>query len=313
MLYISTRNLVDTFTAYRALQESRAPDGGFYVPFHLTAFTEEELMAVKAQSPFETVAQILNCFFGTHLNGWDVECAIGRSALKLETVGHRLAIAEVWRNPEGAFSYTIKSLYSLMGGKKRNEAEISGWAYIAIEVALLFGMYSAMEDVPQDGFDMAVTTEEFADAVAILFAREMGLPINTIIFACGENSTFWDFINRGEYNTRIAEEKPTYMEYFLFKILGIDEAKRYLDASEKKSIYYIDELQLEILNSGFFAAVVSRGRVDTVISSLLKTNNYRIDPAAALSYSGLQDYRACTGVSRYTLLLAKERMQRTKE
>ena len=31
MLYLSTRNTTDCYTAYRALNESQAPDGGFFV------------------------------------------------------------------------------------------------------------------------------------------------------------------------------------------------------------------------------------------------------------------------------------------
>ena len=101
MLYVSTRNPADTYTAYRALHENATPDGGQSVPFHLSTFTHEELFALKGQSFSAIVAQMLNLFFGLNLNSWDVESAIGRTPAKLESVGQRLKIAELWHNPEG--------------------------------------------------------------------------------------------------------------------------------------------------------------------------------------------------------------------
>ncbi len=316
MLYISTRNTVDVYTAHRALHETRAPDGGFYVPFRLPVFTVEELSAIKAQSPGDSVAQILNLFFGMRLNGWNVECAVGRSVFKLEAIGHRLVIAEIWRNPEGSDSYLFKRLYALLCGDEMEGRLPSGWAYIAIEIALLFGIYSAMKNVPESGFNMAVTSGAFADATAIQFAAHMGLPINITICTCNENSAVWDFINRGELTTNPAVVKtdlleldvsqPAYMEFFIFKKLGIVEVQRYLGACKLKATYYIDELQLETLNENLFSAVVSTNRVGVITTSMYNTNRYSMDPYTALVYGGLQDYRARTGENKYTLILAKQ-------
>ena len=66
MLYVSTRNTVDVYTAYRALQESVTPDGGYFVPFRLSMFSDQELSAFQQQMPCESIANILNHFFGLH-------------------------------------------------------------------------------------------------------------------------------------------------------------------------------------------------------------------------------------------------------
>ena len=34
MLYVSTRNTRETYTAYRVLHETYAPDGGHFAPFY---------------------------------------------------------------------------------------------------------------------------------------------------------------------------------------------------------------------------------------------------------------------------------------
>ena len=321
MLYVSTRNVTDTYTAYHALHEERAPDGGHYVPFHIPVFSDDELSEMKTQSAGDVIARLLNLLFGLHLSGWDVEYAIGRQPFRLETTSQRFAVAELWRNPQGTYQYLTRNLYSLMTGG--NSRVPSGWAEIAIKIAVLFCVYAAMDTVPEQGFDVAVTTGDFSDIVAIEYAAAMGLPVNMTLCACNENSAVWDFINRGEFNTNATIVKtdlpqldisqPVYLECFILKRLGADEVQRYLDACRRKATYYIDETQLEMLNKGLFAAVVSSNRVETIASSMYRMNQYIIDPYTAVAYGGLQDYRARTGVSNMTLIPAKQKPNRVKE
>ena len=59
MLYISTRNNTDTYTAHRALHEEYAPDGGFYVPFYLPTFSSDALNYFTKKQLWKIPAQ--NC------------------------------------------------------------------------------------------------------------------------------------------------------------------------------------------------------------------------------------------------------------
>ena len=323
MLYLSTRNTTDCYTAYRALNEAQTPDGGFFVPFRLPVFSCEELSEIKALSSCEVIAKVLNLFLGLRLSGWDVECAIGRHPLKPEFVNQRLLFAEGWRNPEGSFQYLLTNLYRKMTGRGDAACRPSGWAYIAIEIALLFGLYAAIEDERDQGMDVAAATGDFADITAILYAKQMGLPINIIICTSNENSATWDLITKGEFHTGAAVvstalpqldiARPAYMELFVFKRLGIREVQRYLDACERKAVYRIDEEQLQVLSEDIFAAVVSTDRVDSIVTGMYRANGYTIDPYTALAYGGLQDYRSHTGVNRDTLFLAKQRPAPAKE
>ena len=43
MLYVTTRDDKDAYTAHRTLHSDFAPDGGQFVPFKLPVFTEEEI------------------------------------------------------------------------------------------------------------------------------------------------------------------------------------------------------------------------------------------------------------------------------
>ena len=313
MLYLSTRNTTDCYTAYRALNETETKAGGVYMPFRLQRFSDGELHEIRKQTPCEVIARILNLFFGVGLTGWDVDCVIGRSPVKPEAVNQRLLFAEFWRNPDGSMQYLINNLYRRMTAKEYPHNIPSGWAYIAIEIALLFAMYAAAETLPVNGLDVALETGDFADLTAIEYAKQMGLPINMMVCATNENSAVWDLFAKGDFNTGAVPEQPKYLECFLFARLGKDAVLRYLEACSNKRIYRVDMDQLETLSENIFCSVVSVNRVDSIISGMHRSNGYAIDSRTAVAYGGLQDYRANTGSNRDTLLLAKYRPALEKE
>lgn len=307
MLYVSTRNQTDTFTAYRALNEKTAPDGGVYIPFHLPHFTLEELNTLKSQSCCDVIAQILNLFFGVHLTGLDVEFEISKVPFKTETMQHKFLVAECWRNPGYSYDYILRSLYGMMVENKLVNRLPVGWACVGIKIALLFGMYSVMGSAMQ-GVDIAITAGDYSDLSAIAYAKAMGLPVGTTICACDDDSAFWNLINKGEYASDATE--PDYMESILCLWFGKDA---FNSTGSGKLVYRVYEEQQAILTDNAFAAVVSGKRVDSVISNMHRTNGYAFDIEAAWAYAGLQDYRSSTGVSKDTLLFSKNRPVQIKE
>ena len=65
MLYVTTRNNRDAYTAQRVLRENRGPDGGLYVPFREPVFSREEIDDLKEKSFHQCVAEVLNRLFNT--------------------------------------------------------------------------------------------------------------------------------------------------------------------------------------------------------------------------------------------------------
>ena len=57
---------------------------------------------------------------------------------------------------------------------------------------------------------------------------------------------------------------------------------------------------------GFFAAVISKKRMESIIPNVYKTSGALLGPESALAYGGLQDYRAITGESRPALILTEK-------
>ena len=323
MLYVTTRNKKDVFTASWTLKQNRAADGGLYVPFRLPVLEKEQIAALADQTFGQTVAQFLNLFFTGGLTGFDVDLCIGRSPVKVVSMNHRILVAEMWHNPQASYEYAVNCLFDCLQTQKEGRVKCTDWAKIAIRISILFAIYGQMlqsETVQMDvPLDITLNSGDFSTPMAAWYAKKMGLPIGTIICTCTENGSLWDLIRRGEFNTGVIAKKtgkpeleitnPDSLERLILETLDIDEVNRYLQASEKGRIYALEPEQSQLLSEGFFASVVGEGRGDAVSQSVLRTNAYTLDYMASLSYGGLQDYRASTGESCLTLLLSERAPQ----
>lgn len=320
MLYITTRTKHDPQTASHTMNRNRGSDGGLFLPYHMPKLEQEEILALGERSFGQNVADILNLFFSTKLTGWDVELSIGRYPVKLKPMNFRMVMAEVWHNVDWKFSRLIRSLAHRLHPDGELASEPSNWVEIAVRIAVLFGIYGELlRDGTLEGtrpLDVAVSTGDFAGPMAVWYAREMGLPVGTIVCGCNENGGVWDLLHRGEMDTDgVAVQTttpecdhilPPDLERLICGVLGQEEANRYLWTSLEGGTYTLNEEQQLRLGQGMFAAVVSRNRVETIIPSVYRTNAYILDPYAALAYGALSDYRARRGMSNTALILCEK-------
>lgn len=306
MLYVSTGNPTDSYTAHRALHEISAPDGGMFVPFQLPYFEHEEILRLKEQSFCENVANILNIFFSLRLNAWDVEFCIGRYPAQIVSLPRKLMVAELWHNLSASYTRMERALYARLCGDDSISA-VPGWVKIAIKIAILFATYG-VSDAAECGneLDLAVESYSFSAPIAAWYARKMGLPIGVIICAGYDGSDVWDLLHRGELNTASMRDDIIGVERLIYMTLGKDEAMRFATACKERKVYSVGDEQLPILNDGLFAAVVSKDRLHSVISNFYRSNGYIPDTFSAISYAALQDYRSKSGESKNTLLLSLE-------
>lgn len=313
MLYVSTRNKMDSYTAYRALHEEYAPDGGQYVPFRIPVFSNEERKVMQEKTFGDTVAQILNLFFSAHLTGWDIDCCVGRNPVRMAQMSHRLLMVEAWHNPDGTYKSFENAVYSRLCGTADGGTPTQ-WARIAIYISVLFALYKDYTSMGIEKVDIALNTGDFILPMAAYYARQMGLPIVNIICACNENGAVWDLIHRGEFNTNAPKvhtqlkeldiSRPAGVERLIHASLGVEAVDTYLQICDRQGTFRLDEETALKLNDGLFSAVVGTDRTQSIINSIYRTNQYLTDPYTALAYGGLQDYRSRTGISQYTLLLS---------
>lgn len=311
MLYITTRSKNDTYTSNRALTEDRAPDGGLFVPFKMPFYDKKQLETMAQSGICETVATVLNAFFNVGLTAWDVECCIGKNAVRLHSAGHRVVLCDFWHNPKGSYAYIESILYKKICGSEKL-CDITEWAKIAIRISLLFGIYGMMYTDNVGGFDVAVTAGDFSGPMAVIYSRKMGLPVGKLICACNENSAPWDLIQRGSLNTslntvqtltpRLDIALPYGLERLIFDAFGYTEVCAYLQAVQDKNSYRIPEDAKSNWDQDIFVYVVGKDRVKPLLSSVYRSNEIILDPYTAVSFGCLRDHRAKFGEGAHTLM-----------
>lgn len=319
MLYVTTRSNQDVYTTNRALTESRAPDGGLYLPFRMPRFTREEILAL-AEKPFrQRMADILNLLFRARITGWDIDFCVGRYPVRLKPMTHRITIGESWHNPGWTYQWMANRLTGHLQGESEPDEEAGDWPQIGIRIAVLFGIFGELVkngDVNiSETVDVAVAGGDLSGAMAAWYARSWGLPIGTIVICTNENAFLWELLHRGELKTGSVAVKtstplcdrvlPRDLERLLWAAGGPLEVSRYLSACRTGGLYKPGDGILEPLRRGIYVSVVGDKRMQSAIPNLFRTNGYVAGPYTALCHSGLQDYRARTGESRPALVLSE--------
>ena len=304
MLYVTTRNSRDSFTAAHVLTENRGADGGFYLPIRFPQLSGEEWKRFSALSFNQRIAELLNRFFGTRLTGWDVDFCIGRYPVRVEQLAHKIFLAETWHNPQWQYRHLENNLTELL---QAHVDAPGNWVCVAIRMAVLAAILGGREHLGQGPVDIAVVSGDFTLPISAWYLRKMGFPVGNIICCCNENNQFWNLICNGQmhtdavcHSTVVPEADvvlPVNLERLIFECGGIAEVERYLACCEKGSAYTASEAVLQRFREGLFVSVVSSDRVETTIPNVYKTHGYVLAPASSLAYSGLLDYRTKTGIT----------------
>lgn len=316
MLYVTTRNNRDAFTAQRALRENRAPDGGMYLPLRMPKFSAEEINTLAEKSFGQNVADVLNLLFKLKLTSWDVDFCIGRYPARLVTLRHRILMGETWHNPQWNYERVVNNLVSHLC----DEMTVPGdWVKIAVRVAVLFGIFGELKHDGINSADISVVSGDFSAPISAWYARQWGLPIDNIICCCNENNSLWDLICHGQMRTdglSIATNTPEAdvvipedLERLIYECGGIVEVQRYLQCCREGKPYAPNDGILAKLRKGMFVSVVSSSRLESTIPGVYRTSSYLMSASTALAYAGLLDYRAKTGETRCAVVLTEKSPQ----
>ena len=319
MLYLTTRNKLDTYTVNRAITENRGDDGGLYVPFKMPVYSQEEILALAELPVTARMAEVLNRFFRTKLTGWDIDFCVGRYPLRLKSMSHRITMGEFWHNPGWTFEWLANRLTGHMRGMQEPDGRAGDWPFIAVRIAALFGIFGELLTSGEASFsapmDVAVASGDLSGAMAVWYARDMGLPIGRTVVCTNENAFLWDLLHKGECKTGSVAVRtatplcdrvlPRDLERLICAVGGPLEVSRYLSACEKGGIYAPGDAILSAIRERIHVSVVSQKRMASAIPNLYRSSGYLAGSYTALCHSGLQDYRARTGESRAALVLSE--------
>lgn len=320
MLYVTTRNRNEVFTAPVTLTRNLPADGGMFVPFRMPILDKQAVSEMGRKSFGQNVADMLELFFGIQVSGWDVDMAIGRRCCMLRSINSRLQIAELFRNSSG----DIKRFIHILSTGIHPDGDLIGppseWSNVGVRIALLAGvvgqlMHQGLAD-HNNPVNLAMAVGDFSFPMAAWYARAMGMPIGTIICGCNENGGPWELLHHGELDAGVPVV-PTAtpgcdfsvhpaLERLVSGACGHEEAVRFAWDMSEGGTYRPDEEAHKRLRQGMFASVVSHVRVETMIPSVYRTAKYVLGQYSALAYGALADYRAKGGAGGMTVLLAEK-------
>lgn len=307
MLYITTRSDQTVYTSHCTLKEDKAADGGAYRVFHAPYFPKADIDTFLEKTFSQCVADILNVLFGTSLTSWDVEFAIGRYPVHTRSLGHRLCFAEPWHNPEWNYSWVTRKLAALLFP----EADvITDWVTISVRIAVLFGVFGNLHRSGIQSADIVVVSGDLSSLISAWYARQWGLPINSILCCCDEESALWDLVCQGQIRTNSAEKfaglKQSNLERLICECGGTEEVKRYLESFCTGSVYNPGASTQENLRNGLCISVTGKNRTEHIISRFYGTYGYIMSSHTAQADIGLMDYRAKTGKVCDAVILAED-------
>ena len=310
MLYITTRSDSVAFSEYHALRTNTSEDGGYFVPFCFPKFSKEDIISLQNKSYGEIVADILNRFFAVQLSGWDIDLCIGRNTARIASVGSKIYVAEMWHNPMGDLNFATNSLFKRILGTA-DETEPSQWFKIAVQIAYLFGLYGELcrLGVCSGGssFDLSVIAADMITPIAACHARDMGLPVHMIIITSENNSLIWDLIHHGEINTAGADTSVVAgIERLIHCKAGFEATAQFATSISNKRTFFVAEEIMSSFGNGMFGVVLGTDRSKRIMNSYNRSNRYILEPSSAVCVSGLQDYRAKTGVNNITLIISND-------
>lgn len=316
MLYLSTRNSQETYTAARVLTEGRAPDGGLFVPYYTAPLPMEELNQLADMKFNEAVARMLNIQFQTRLTEHDVRLCVGKSPVRLAQLSNRILVGECWHNLRGSFSRLVENLARHICP---DAALTPGcWAEVGIGACVLFGIFGELMGrglvSAERKADVSLVSGDFSMAMSCWYARAWGLPIENIVCCCNENNAVWNLFAHGAMRTdgiSIPTDTPDAdvsvpqsLERLIHGCGGVKETEQYVLKCRQGATYYPEEAFLQKLHCGLYVSVVSSRRMMDTIPNVYATHGYLLSPYSALAYAGMMDFRAKSGGGRLGLILA---------
>lgn len=320
MLYQTTRTPNDTYTPARTLTDDRAPDGGFFVPMMLPKLDDRQLRQLAQNSFSQNVSDIVNLCFGTALDSWSVEFAIGRYPVKTVAIGSRETVAEVWHNPLWRFERLVRGIEKAIRQSDDVRDIPADWLMTASRLAVLFGIFGDLAAQGRIGegetVDVAYPCGDFSGPMAAWYAKQMGLPIGTIICCCNDNNGVWNLLHKGQIRTdahaiatstpRCDTIAPAGLERLIYTTIGADHANSFAHVCATGGTFYLEPEQQKKLRDCFYVAVTGNKRLESAVKSLYNSCGYPTDVYTALCFSGILDYRCVTGESRQVLIVSEE-------
>lgn len=151
--------------------------------------------------------------------------------------------------------------------------------------------------------DYVVPTGNFGDILAGYFARELGLPVGTLVCASNANNVLTDFIRTGRYD----KKRPFYLtsspsmdilvssnlERLLFLLSGDEQlVAKLMRQLTEDGAYEVPEELKEKIQSLFWAGCCGDAETKRTIGKVWQEHHYLCDTHTAVAWNVAQQYKA---------------------
>ena len=155
--------------------------------------------------------------------------------------------------------------------------------------------------------NVCVPTGNFGNILAGYYARQMGVPIKTLICASNENNVLTDFIKTGVYDKNRTFHNTlspsmdilvsSNLERLIFELSGRDDelVGGYMSQLAASGRYQVTASILTKVQETFAAGFCDDRQTKETIARVWKDSGYLIDPHTAVAFHVLDEYRASTG------------------
>ncbi len=192
-----------------------------------------------------------------------------------------------------------------------SSANSINWGRLLPQIVYYISAYcdlvNAREINAGDPVDFCVPTGNFGDILAGYYAKNMGLPVKTLICASNKNDVLTDFIKTGTYDRRrefYTTISPSMdilvssnLERLLYDLSGGNDAETagYMAQLREKGVYTVSDAIKSAMDGLFAAGSCDDAETKSVIARAFKEHDYLMDTHTAVAYGVLEKYRAQTG------------------
>lgn len=161
--------------------------------------------------------------------------------------------------------------------------------------------------------NVTVPTGNFGNILAAYYAKQMGLPIKTLLCASNSNKVLFDFFASGQYDKNrefYVTSSPSMdilvssnLERLIYKIAGNDAERNasYMDALSGTGSYEITE-EMKGRLSDFYGGYATEAETAEEIRTVFTDADYLIDPHTAVASKVYRAYVKATGDTAKTVI-----------
>ncbi|MGM9566983.1 MAG: threonine synthase [Clostridia bacterium] len=193
-------------------------------------------------------------------------------------------------------------------GYRLSSANSINWGRLLPQIVYYFKAYAALR---RDGkiaegetIDVVVPTGNFGNILAAYYAKEMGLPIHTLLCASNKNKVLTDVIADGHYDKRrefFRTSSPSMdilvssnFERFVFELCDRDakEVKTLFTALDSEGHYQLPAGAVEKMQAIMAGEYATEEETLEAIGEMKRSDDYILDPHTAVAVKALAKYDA---------------------